>query len=43
VLSFGMDLYHDLIGERERHLHRDATGGKLSLTKALWSDYLIGA
>lgn len=44
-ISFGVDLYHrDLNFQSVNDLYTETrTGGKLSLTKALWSDYFIGS
>jgi len=44
-LSLGVELYHrDLNFQSENDIYSETrTGGKISLTKALWSDYLIGS
>jgi outer membrane protein insertion porin family len=44
-ISFGVELYHrDLDFQSDDDMYTETrTGGRLSLTKALWSDYLIGS
>lgn len=43
-ISFGVELFHrDLDFQSDNDIYTETrTGGKLSLTKPLWSDYLIG-
>jgi outer membrane protein insertion porin family len=42
-LSFGVDLYHRQLNFLSRVYDQRQTGARLSLTRALWSDFLIGS